>query len=422
MQHAAHATPVLTIGNRRIGTGLEPYLIAEIGVNHDGDPSRAFALTDLAIASNADAVKFQYFSADLLMARPPLRLADIAGSADGVVVGRLAAYQAAAGETDPHAMLRRLELPLEVMAECIKRIHAAGRHAIVTVFSVPLVNHAAKLPWDAYKIASPDIVHRPLLEAVARLEKPMILSTGAAEFFEIQQALGWLDELGMPENDNPTAADVRTRLALLQCVSSYPCASDFAAIGAISQLEMLHPIIGYSDHTTAVDTGAVAVGRGAVLLEKHLTDDRNRRGPDHAASLNGPDFLRYVVLAKAAARANCGMYSAEKGSDAAAADVRIGSRRKVVQPCEADVRAVSRQSIVAIRNLSAGHVLSPMDLTFRRPGNGLAPFQVREVVGQMLRRDVQAHEALTADIFAQEMPVVRAVGRKAEAAGVALPQ
>jgi len=413
MQHHEDESPSLTIGNRRIGPAFEPYIIAEIGVNHDGDPARALALTELALASGADAVKFQYFSADLLMARPTLRLADGA-DADGQGSGkRLAAYQAAAGETDPHAMLARLELSLDVMAQCIERIHVAGRHAMVTVFSQSLVLRAGKLPWDVYKTASPDIIHRPLLEAVARIGKPMIVSTGAAEFSEVQQALGWLDEQSLSQPSWSTPAHIRTRLALLHCVSSYPCAPQHAAVAGTAHLATLHPIVGYSDHTIEVDTGALAVRHGAVMLEKHITDDRTRKGPDHSASLDGPAFARYVRLAKAAAR------SVDPDSSRDAADSRLGSRHKLVQPCEADVRAVSRQSIVAIRNLPAGHVLSAIDLTFKRPGNGLAPFEVVDVIGQVLNSDVQADQPLTAALFADLRPTTTRATSTSGSTGVA---
>ncbi len=413
MQYHDDASPYLTIGTRRIGPAFAPYIIAEIGVNHDGDPARALALTELAIACGADAVKFQYFSADLLVARPTLRLADGAGVGGEVVGKRLAAYQAAAGETDPHAMLARLELSLDVMAQCIERIHAARRHAMVTIFSQSLVLRASKLPWDVYKTASPDIIHRPLLEAVARLGKPMIVSTGAAEFSEVQQALGWLDEQSLSQPSWSTPAHIRTRLALLQCVSSYPCAPQDAAVAGIEHLATLHPIVGYSDHTTQVDTGALAVRHGAVVLEKHITDDCSRKGPDHSASLDAPAFARYVQLARAVAG------SVDSDSSSATADQRLGTRHKSVQPCEVDVRAVSRQSIVAIRSLPAGHVLSAIDLTFKRPGSGLAPFEVREVIGQVLNSDVQADQPLTPALFSDLRPTTTRVATTSGSTGVA---
>lgn len=351
------------------GAPAGPYIIAEIGVNHDGLATRAAELTELALDAGADAVKFQLFRADLLMSHN----------------AELAEYQRSAGETDPAEMLRRLELPLEAMGRCIERIHGRGKHAIVTVFSLPLVARAQELPWDAYKTASPDIIHKPLLDALVRTGKPMIVSTGAAERDEVVRALGWLQ--GASE-----------RLALLQCVSSYPCDLGDANIGAMADLAIAiaqqhqhnQPVVGYSDHTAAVDTGALAVRCGASILEKHFTDDRSRPGPDHSASLDLAGFSEYVKLARAAwadAQAGTG-----KPFAAMAGDPRIGAPNKRILDCERDVRRVSRQSVVYRRDLPAGHIVAPQDICYKRPGTGLAPHEAELIIGQVLSQAVRADE------------------------------
>ena len=177
--------------SRRPITPANPYIIAELGVNHDGSVDRALALTEAAAAAGADAIKLQFFRTDLLMSR----------------AAKLAAYQHSAGETDPVAMLRRLELSLDDMARVIDRAHRFNIHAIVTVFSVDLVSEAESLPFDAYKTASPDLIHKPLLGALAATGKPLIVSTGASTLDEITRARDWL-------------APAAERLACLQCVSS----------------------------------------------------------------------------------------------------------------------------------------------------------------------------------------------------------
>jgi len=169
----------VVIGTRNIGghyrapAPTPPYIIAEIGVNHDGSADRALELVDAAAWAGADAVKLQLFRADLLMSR----------------AARLAEYQRAAGEADPIDMLRRLELSFDEMERIGARAHENGLHAIVSVFSVELVPEAERLPWDAYKTASPDIIHKPLLDALAATRRPLIVSAYQAGAAPMRQLL-----------------------------------------------------------------------------------------------------------------------------------------------------------------------------------------------------------------------------------------
>lgn len=199
----------------------------------------------------------------------------------------------------------------------------------------------------------------------------MILSTGAATLDEVRRAITWL-------GDHPHA--------LLHCVSAYPTPDEHAALGGIGALRRLAPdaVVGYSDHTTSIDTGQRAVAAGAMMLEKHLTHARGAPGPapDHAASLDGGEFAEYVRRARAA-------------RPAAAAAVVI--EPKVVLPIERDVRAVSRQSLTTTAPLAAGHVLRRCDLTIKRPGTGLPPFDLARVIGRRLARAVEADMPLVAD-------------------------
>lgn len=342
-----------------------PYIIAEIGVNHDGDVSRAIELTDAADDAGASAIKLQCFSTDHLMSR----------------AARLAAYQRNAGERDPFAMLRRLELTLDEMAVIVERAQKRGVDAIVTVFSVELVSPCADLDWTCFKSASPDIIHRPLLEAMAATGRPLIVSTGAATLEEVERAAAWL---------RPCAAG----LAFLQCVSSYPTPPEFAAIGAMASIaEATHTPVGYSDHTASTDTGAIAVQCGARILEKHLTYDCTAAGPDHAASLDPDAFATYVTLARQAAMAPVG----GRGSDSSNAtnDVRIGTPLKSVLPVENDVRRASRQSIVTMRELHAGDTITSSDVTFKRPGSGIEPWRLDGILGRHITCTVEADTPLT---------------------------
>lgn len=362
---------------RTVGFGAPPYIIAEIGVNHDGSVERAVQLVDAAADAGADAVKLQMFKAELLMSR----------------ASRLAAYQAGAGESDPLAMLKRLELPEPGFGAVVKRAHERGVHAIVTVFSVELVAEAERSAWDAYKTASPDIIHKPLLEALQATGRPLIVSTGAATLDEVERAIGWLD-----------TARRSHRLAVLQCVSSYPTPREKAALGGIAALQQVFEgPVGYSDHTADRFTGASAVAMGACILEKHLTYDTRAQGPDHAASLDPAEFAVYV----AAAKNDWGRVEGVMDYDVFAAEMRTATDRrslaldhpigKVLLPIEQDVRNVSRQSVVAAQPIGAGEAITRQMLTFKRPGTGVEPFRLGEVIGRRAARAVDADTPLRAE-------------------------
>lgn len=356
----------MRIADRVISHESEPYVIAELGVNHDGSVDRAVAMVDAAADAGADAVKLQLFRAELLMSR----------------ASRLAGYQQEAGETDPLEMLRRLELRVSQMGPVVQRALVRGVHAIVTCFSVELVEEAMRLPWHALKTASPDIIHRPLLDALIATGRPMIVSTGAATMGEVLRAVEWLEP-------------ARNRLCVLQCVSSYPTPVDRAELGGIVALaHALDVPVGYSDHTSVPETAMDAVASGACVLEKHLTLDKSAAGPDHAASLEPREFRRYVELARQAWR-----LMREPGDPR---HEEVVSRRaaapheKRLSDLERDVRAVSRQSIVTARDLPTGSTLTRADITFKRPGTGLEPWRVGEVLGRVLARDVRADTPLLA--------------------------
>ena len=299
--------PHLVDGREPWGTA-DPFVIAEIGVNHDGDPARAEAMVDAAAEADADAVKFQWFEPRRLLSRS-------AG---------LAAYQAAAGEHDPITMLDRLRLDADGLERARLRAVHHGLRSVVTVFSPELVEEADRLAWDLYKTASPDVVNRPLLEAVASTGRPMIISTGGATMAEVRLALEWIPE---------------RRPTLLHCVSSYPTPLESSALGGIRALDRAFGVtVGYSDHTVSVHAGGLAVAAGARVLEKHLTWNRDADGPDHSASLGPEAFGEYVRFARQSAR-------------------MLGASDKIPSPLEQDVMATSRQSVAVRRDVSADQVL-----------------------------------------------------------------
>ncbi len=337
-----------------------PYLIAEIGVNHDGDEQKALDLVDAAHAAGAHAVKLQLFETDRLMSS----------------ASRLAAYQRDSGATDPFSMLRALELSIDQMAPIVERAQAFDLHAIVTPFSPSLVEVAEQIPWDAYKTSSTDIINKPLIDNLVVTGKPLIISTGAATLEEVRRAAGWLGK-------------ARSRCAILHCVSSYPTADEDTSLGAIRALiaaDLGVDAIGYSDHSPRTDTGAFAASLGAVILEKHLTLDRSAPGPDHAASLDPAGFAEYARLCR-------------DGAADPPANL-VGPFEKRVLACEADVRTVSRQSLVLTRPIRRAETI-PLDaLTTKRPGTGLEPFRIDEVARRTAARDLDSDRPLTEEDLA----------------------
>lgn len=326
----------IKIGNRSIGPAAPTYIIAEIGVNHDGSVERGLELISAAAEAGVDAVKFQWFEADRLVGDPTA----------------VAAYQRRAQVKDQRAMLRSLEINAQGMERMVGTTHDMGLDAVVTVFSVELVSIAKSLPWDAWKTASPDLVHRPLLAALAEDGRPMLVSTGAADLDEVQRTNRWFPE---------------APIAFLHCVSAYPTPEAQASLGAIRCIaEATGRLVGYSDHTTLETTGGLAVAAGAQILEKHLTWNRDAEGPDHAVSLDPSGLAKFVDFAKRSHNA-------------------LGNGDKTVSGIELDVRSVARQSVRAARELQPGAVLAASDLSVKRPADGLEPWRIEEIVGRTLR-------------------------------------
>jgi N-acetylneuraminate synthase/N,N'-diacetyllegionaminate synthase len=276
-------------------------------------------------------------------------------------VGGFAEYQKGrVADADPVAMLSRYELSEEGNREVVKAIKAAGMVALATPFSLEDVGVVGGLGLGMVKIASPDVVNYPLLGAVARLKRPMLLSTGAATMEEIEEAVGWVRGWG-------------ASFSLLHCVSSYPTPTEETHLSWIGELAQRFAgvAVGYSDHSLEVISGALAVAGGAVILERHLTYDKGASGPDHSASSDPGEFAEYVRLARMAHR-------------------MMGEGAKRVLGIEEDVRKVSRQSLVAARDLAAGQVIGEGDLKTQRPGTGMPARLFRVVVGRQVKRAVKA--------------------------------
>jgi N-acetylneuraminate synthase/N,N'-diacetyllegionaminate synthase len=323
-------------------------VVAEIGVNHDGSLECALALVKAAAQSGADAVKLQIFRADRLMHES----------------AAFAGYQKHSMlDATPIDMLRRFEMDEPELREIVAAIAAAGMIPLATPFSAEDVAVIESLNLPAIKIASPDVVNWPLLKRAAKTRLPLLVSTGAANINEISSSVAWLRGWD-------------AAFALLHCISSYPTPAGNANLCWIRELsERFDVPIGYSDHTTQVMGGALAVAAGAVIVEKHLTYDRAASGPDHAASLDPAGFTDYVRLIRMAGEM-CG-----------------GGGKRVLE-IERDVRTTSRQSLVAARDLPAGHVIQETDLIVQRPGTGIPASALPSIIGQRIGQSIKAGQML----------------------------
>jgi N,N'-diacetyllegionaminate synthase len=343
----------LTIANRTVSPASPGLVIAEIGVNHDGRLDYALELVAHAHAAGADAVKLQIFNARTLMHAST----------------SFASYQAdRCAEATPTEMLQSYELSPGDLQTVVKTIRDYGMLPIATPFSIADIDLIKQLNLPAIKIASPDLVNRPLLRRAAQLGVPLLISTGASTLAEIQSTVAWLTEWTTP-------------FALLHCISSYPTANHDAHLGWITELATRFNLpVGYSDHTTELLAGPLAVAAGAVIIEKHLTYDRSAVGPDHSASFDPAQFKQYVNLIRQA-------------------ETLRGTPGRRVLDVELDVRKVSRQSLILCRPLTPGQPIRKEDLAIQRPGTGISAADFDKVIGRQLIGATPAGTLLTWDML-----------------------
>lgn len=349
---AARTVRAVPVGDRVIGD--EPiFVIAEAGVNHNGDPTLARRLIDAASEAGADAVKFQTFEPSALAAE----------------TAPMAAYQrqAADDDTSQRTMLDRLMLPAAEWAELSAYARSRGLIFLSTPFDDGSAALLASIGVPAFKIGSGELTNIPFIGRVASFGRPMLMSTGMADMVEVAAAVDRVRASG----DVP--------VALLHCVSSYPAAPEDANLRAMETMRRAFGVpVGWSDHTPGDTIAIAAVALGAALIEKHLTLDRRMSGPDHAASLEPAAFRAMVEAIRAT-----------EGS--------LGSGIKMPVPAEQDVASVARRSLHWHSDRDAGQIVDATDLDVLRPGNGLAPNRLVDVIGRRLARPVRGGTAVDPD-------------------------
>ena len=343
------------LGDRAIGEG-PAFVIAEAGVNHDGDPALAHALIDAAADAGADAVKFQTFDPDALVTTGA-PLAPYQAAPESGLEGRAA---------DQREMLRRLALPLDAWPALQRHAGERGITFLSTPFDEASAELLDRMDVPAFKVGSGDLTDIPFLERLARRGRPLLVSTGMATMAEVAAAVDAIGASGGPP------------LVLLHCVSSYPAAPADANLRAIETMRRAFGIpVGWSDHSPGIEVAISAATLGAAVIEKHITTDRRRPGPDHRSSLEPDEFGALVTTVRAV--------SATLGD---------GVKRPV--PAEAEIARVARRSLHWTRPLERGATVDADDVAVLRPASGLAPDRLRDVIGRRTARAVTAGAAVDA--------------------------
>jgi N,N'-diacetyllegionaminate synthase len=342
----------LAISGHQIGDGSPCFVIAEAGVNHNGDVELGEKLIEAAKSAGADAVKFQAFKAG--------RLASIGA--------KKATYQNKIAKEDSQLeMLRKLELTDDEFRELSDHSRGMGVVFLSSAFDFESADLLDRLGVAAFKVGSGELTNLPLLRYIGGKGRPVIISSGMSTMGEIGEALETVRGAGCD------------RIVLLHCVSSYPTRIEDANLRVIKTLRDRFGLpVGFSDHTLSLIIPAASVALGAVIVEKHLTLDHDLPGPDHEMSLE-PDEFREMV------------------KNIREVEASLGDGVKRVTESEKGVREAARRSIVAAIDIKAGTMITPEMLDVKRPGTGIEPKMIDEIVGRRAKRLIKRDELIAWD-------------------------
>jgi len=340
----------IRVGSRCIGKREPVFIIAEAGVNHNGDIELARKLVDVARDAGADAIKFQTFKAEeVVTKRAPKAKYQIKTTGSG---------------ESHYEMIKKLELDEEEFTELFKYATRKGIIFLSTPFDFGSADFLDSIGVPAFKVSSTDLTNLPFLEYLSEKRKPIILSTGMGTLGEVEEAVNTIRNAGNED------------IVLLHCVTSYPAKFESLNLKAIETLETAFKLpVGFSDHSLGIFAPIAAVALGAVIIEKHFTLDKNLPGPDHKASLNPKELKEMIEAIRLTEKA-------------------LGDGIKRPVPEEEEIKKVARRSIVAKVNIPKGTVITRDMITFKRPGTGLSPKYYGEIIGRKTRRDVKADELI----------------------------
>ena len=327
-------------------------IIAEAGVNHNGNMEMAKQLVDAAAHAGADMVKFQTFSAERL----------------AIASAPKADYQNQTTDQkqSQFAMLQQLELTAEMHEQLITHCAKKGIGFFSTGFDIQSLDFLASLEVEQFKIPSGEITNLPYLRHIGGFGKPLILSTGMATLGEIEEALDALVIAGTP----------RSRITVMHCTTEYPTPMQDVNLLAMTRIRDAFGVeVGYSDHTAGSEVPVAAVALGATVIEKHLTLDANLPGPDHKASLEPDEFGAMVRAIRNIEQA-------------------IGDGIKRPSRSETKNKPIARKSLVAAKPIKTGERFTPDNLTAKRPGTGISPMRWDEMMGRPATRDYDADELI----------------------------
>lgn len=327
-------------------------VIAEAGVNHNGDIELAKRLIDVAAEAGADIVKFQTFNADRLVTRTAEK-ADYQMRA----IGR---------EESQFEMLRSLELTPDMHKILISHCGTRKIGFFSTGFDIKSIDLLVSLGQDHFKIPSGEITNLPYLRHIGRFGQAVILSTGMATMDEIEAAIVVLEQAGTP----------RTSITVLHCTTEYPAPMAEVNLRAMQNIRTAFGVaVGYSDHTSGIEVAIAAVALGASVIEKHFTLDRNLPGPDHKASLE-PNELKAMI--------------------AAIRNIEVALGDGIKRPSQSEIKnkLIARKSLVASRAIKAGELFNAENITAKRPGDGISPMRWDEIIGCRAPRDFAVDELI----------------------------
>jgi N,N'-diacetyllegionaminate synthase len=339
------------IKDKIIGLNKSCFIIAEAGINHNGDIKLAKKMIDVAVKANADAIKFQTFvtknivSKNTPTAKYQMQTTDISNQYD---------------------LIKKLELSFSEFKEL--KIYAENQDLIFlsTPFDLDSVDFLELLNISCYKISSGDLTNKQLLTKISSLGKPIILSTGMSNLDEIKEAISWISSKEHP-----------IPLALLHCVSSYPAQIEDCNLKSISLLEeKFHLPVGFSDHTIDSVAAITAVALNSCIIEKHFTLDKKMKGPDHSMSLDPNDLVEFVKSIRKA-------------------ETSLGNKIKNCLKCEEEIREIARKSIVAKKDLSEGSIITKDSIAIKRPGTGIPPKFFDKLIGKRILQKINKDDILT---------------------------
>jgi len=346
---------MFNIERKLIGDRNPTFIIAEAGVNHNGDINIAKALVDSAAVAGVDAVKFQTFKTEKL----------VTGYAE------MAQYQKHnIGKTESQFnMLKKLELSYDDFIEIQKYCMQKNIMFLSTPFDFESADFLFSIGMKAFKISSADLTNIPFLEHIARFNKPIILSSGMATLSEIEDAINAIYCTGNKE------------VAVLHCTSNYPAKLQSVNLNAMNTIKNAFKIVsGYSDHTEGITVAIAAAAMGANIIEKHFTLDKCMEGPDHSASLNPLELKDMATAIRNV-------------------EMALGNGLKMYNASELDTMKAARKSIVAARDIRAGESISLIDLDYKRPGTGLSPKLYLDIVGKKTSIDIKMDEQIVLNML-----------------------